>query len=246
MFYFPAEMAFCHVLMCYRSLAFWVAAGQEWWTTPIVVPAGKRIWCIWRLGFWWSTIRYDQIRKAVFSQWRNCPPRFTVVFGEDRAVVLEVFYSFRDLDNIKNAVLHNWRAATGKRLQRQELGRESVIWTLGEDGETDVGGGMAPAEAGDAGRVSGKPEAPEAPDGDAVDRKTGLPEKAVPGKAKWLFPVGALTFGAVSLFLMVGMDVFLFCKTNWSGIPVLRHSIMLVLYGFCVARIRFSKSLPRP
>ena len=108
-----------------------------------MIPEKNRVLCIWRLGFWWSTIRYSDIKKVVLAQWRNNIPSFTVVYGGNKHIVLGEFYLFRELSKIKDAVLHNWCAATGKRLQRQELGRESVIWTLGGDGEMDVDGGEA-------------------------------------------------------------------------------------------------------
>ena len=142
MFYFPARMVLSHIVFLLRSLSAWLIGGGDWWTTPVMVPTKKRVWCIWRLGFWWTTIRYGDIKKTVFSQWRNSGPRFTVVCGEDKAVVLSLCYSFRELSKIKDAVLYNWCAATGKRLRRQELGRESVIWTLGEDGESDAADGF--------------------------------------------------------------------------------------------------------
>lgn len=137
----PYGMIWSHVIFPI-SVECWTDC-YEWWATPIAIPTENRIWCIWRLGFWWTTIRYGDIKKAVFAQWMNSAPSFAVVYGEDKRVVLGTLYSFRELSKIKDAVLHNWCAATGKRLQRQELGRESVIWTLGEDGEMDVDGGEA-------------------------------------------------------------------------------------------------------
>lgn len=224
MFYFPISMALSHVVFSFRSLAFWAAAGYEWWTTPILVPTRKRIWCIWRLGFWWSTIRYDQIRKAVLAYWRHSEPHFTVVFGEDRAVVLGDFYSFHEMEAIQEAVLHNWRTATGKRLKRQVLGRgESVIWTPAEEG-------VKPEEAVDV---------PAEVSGEAVE-SAGVPEKPA-----WLCPVGALAVGTLELLLLAGLDVLVLHRV-FGAVPSVARWIFAVklllvpvLLGSLVGGIRF-------
>ena len=250
MFYFPASMALCHVLFSFRSLAFWVAAGQEWWTTPIVVPTRMRIWCIWRLGFWWSSIRYDQIRKVVLAQWRHSAPHFSVVFGEDRAVRLGGFYSFHELEAIQEAILHNWRAATGRHLKRSVLGLggESVIWTPAAEGEATDDADGAPAEVPEetgeaAGRVHGRGREGGRHGGRPCKTWTGAGRAG--GEATWLCPIGALAVGTLELLLLAGLDVLILhrlfgaVQSGARWIFALKLLLMPVLLCSLVGGIRF-------
>ena len=250
MFYFPASMALCHVIFSFRSLAFWVGGGYEWWTTPIVVPTRKRIWCIWRLGFWWSSIRYDQIRKVVLAQWRHSAPHFTLVFGEDRAVVLGAFYSLHEMEAIQEAVLYNWRAATGRRLKRQVLGlgAESVIWTVAEEGEatddTDGAPAEVPGETGEAaGGVHGRGREGGRHGGRPCKTWTGAGRAG--GETTWLCPVGALAVGTLELLLLAGIDVLILHRvfgTETSAVRwIFAFKLLLVPVLLCslVGGIRF-------
>lgn len=100
----PKSMIFGHVFFGFSQTGTLIENACEWWHTPVVVPARRAVWCIWRLGTWWKRIPYADIREIAALYWQS-GQLLRLALRNGTSIDMGRSYSPRELDAIRDEIL---------------------------------------------------------------------------------------------------------------------------------------------
>ena len=124
----PKVMLLRHLLFWGGSMGTLAERAYEWWGTPVVIPARRAVWCVWRWGTWWKRIGYGDILKISALHWQ-AEEHLQLHLRDGKSVDLGTLYLPRELGKIRGEILRRLaeRADWGE-WEKVQAGDYAEVW----------------------------------------------------------------------------------------------------------------------